>query len=67
MVVADLNRYQPSVVVIDQSELKQAVDPGFDILARLSRHKSFRDAWRPYLRAGASGSYVFYQRSPREP
>ena len=67
MVVADLNRYQPSVVVIDQSELKQAVDPGFDILARLSRHASFRDAWRPYLRAGASGSYVLYQRSPHEP
>jgi hypothetical protein len=67
MVVADLNRYEPSVVVIDQSELKQAVDPGFDILARLSRHASFRDAWRPYLRAGASGSYVLYQRSLREP
>ena len=67
MVVADLNRYQPSVVVVDQSELKQAVDPGFDILARLSRHASFRDAWRPYLRAGASGSYVLYQRSPHEP
>ncbi len=67
MVVADLERYQPSLVVVDERERKQAVDPGFDILARLSQHESFRAAWQPYVEAGSSDGYVIFQRSPRAP
>lgn len=67
MVVADLDRYRPSVVVVDERERKQAVDPDFDILARLSQHESFRTAWRPYVKAATSGDYVIFQRSPRAP
>ena len=63
MVVADLDRYQPSLVVVDERERKQAVDPDFDILARLSQHARFREAWRPYTKTETSGPYVMYQRS----
>lgn len=64
MIAADLDRYRPSLVIVDESASKQSLDAGFDFLARLSQYADFRTAWKPYARVGKSGDLGLYQRAP---
>jgi len=62
MLAADLDRYTPSVVAVDERPERQAIDADFDILARLRAHRSFEEAWRPYVRVAKADGFEIYRR-----
>lgn len=62
MVLADLRRYEPGVVLLDRRPGQFGLPPGYDILNFFLADAGFRTNWQRYRRVGQSRDYVIWVR-----
>ena len=62
MVLADLRRHAPGVVLLDRRAGQFGLPPGYDILSFFLADAGFRTLWRGYQVIGESTDYVIYVR-----
>lgn len=62
MVLADLHRYEPGIVLLDRRPGQFGLPPGYDILKFFLVDAGFRLGWERYQRVGQSKDYVIYVR-----
>jgi hypothetical protein len=62
LILKDLRRYEPDVIVVDRNADKQALPADFDILTWFLADPAFRRAWADYRLVTKAPGWDFYER-----